>query len=60
MNQKQHYEASRAKLADANKHFMELISDPVNPLTNTDLIRLVKKFPARWSRFAGFIGKLPN
>lgn len=53
------YEAQR-KLGESDRFFMELVKDEVNPLTNDDLEELVIRFPQRWSRYAGFIGKLPN
>ena len=53
------YEA-QSKIADADHHFMDLIKDPVNPLTNKDLIQLVARFPQRWERYAGYIGTLAN
>lgn len=49
-----------SKLSGTNAHFMEMVHHPTNPLTNEDLRRLVERFPERWGRFAGFIGKLPN
>ena len=45
--------------AELNRAFMELVSDKQNPLTNADLIALIKKRPEVYGRFAGFIGKLP-
>ena len=53
------YEAHR-KLADADQHFLDMVNCPENPLTNDDLIKLVEKFPQRWERYSGFIGKLPS
>ncbi len=37
-----------------------MIKDKHNPLTNADLIALIKRSPDRWSRYSKFIGKLTN
>ena len=58
MNQKQMFYVSQRHIADADHHFMELINDKDNPLTNADLVQLVKRFPTRWARYSKFIGKL--
>ena len=58
--QQQLFNEAHRKLADADQHFMDLIKDPVNPLTNDDLIKLVERFPQRWDRYSGFIGKLDH
>jgi hypothetical protein len=58
MNQRQHfYEASR-RLGEANETFMELVNHPTNPLTREDLEANIKRRPALWSRYAGFLDKL--
>ena len=46
--------------ADIDRHFMNMISDTINPLTNDDLSQLIKIRPAIWARFSAFVGKLPN
>ena len=58
--QLQMYWAAEQKLFDANRAFMEMVNDPVNPLTNQDLERLIDRFPERWERFSGFVGKLTD
>jgi len=60
MNQFQMFYNSHNKLAKQNEHFIELIKDKVNPLTNKDLKQLIKNFPERWKRFSGYVGKLKN
>ena len=37
---------------------MDLVNDPVNPLTNEDLESLIKKRPHVYGRFSGLVGKL--
>ena len=51
------WEAHR-KSADLNNGIMEIINDPVNPLTNEDLAALIKKRPHVYGRFSGLVGKL--
>ena len=58
ITQQQMFYQEARKISEADQHFMDLIKDPVNPLTNNDLVRLVARFPERWSRYSGFIGKL--
>lgn len=58
--QLQMYYAAERKIAAGNQLFMELINHPTNPLTNTDLAKLVARWPQRWGRFAGFLGKLKD
>ncbi len=53
------YEAQR-KLGEFDRAFMDLVKDPQNPMTNDDLRVLVKKYPERYGRYAGFIGTLPH
>ena len=48
------------KIADRDQAFMDMINDPDNPMTNTDLKCLIARWPERYSRYAGFIGKLPS
>jgi hypothetical protein len=49
--QKQLYEQERKKIADANKHVMEMIHCKKNPLTKGDLHLLADKFPQRWEKY---------
>jgi hypothetical protein len=46
------------KTAELNNAFMDLVNDPVNPLTNEDLESLIKKRPHVYGRFSGLVGKL--
>lgn len=59
-SQKMMYESARRNLAELNLHFMEMIKDENNPLTNDDLARLIKRNPAIWRRYEGFVGKLKD
>ncbi len=58
--QYQMYREAEQKLFDANSVFMGMVKHPTNPLTNQDLERLIARFPARWERFSGFVGKLTD
>ena len=46
------------KIAELNNAFMDLVNDPVNPLTNEDLESLIKMRPHVYGRFSGLVGKL--
>lgn len=50
------YEAHR-KVADVNSDFMWLVQ---NGLTREDLAACIQKRPSLWSRFEGFLDKLPS
>ena len=56
--QMQMYREAERKLAEANEAFMDMVNDPVNPMTNDDLERLIARWPERYGRFSGFLGKL--
>jgi hypothetical protein len=43
---------------EQNRAFMDMVNDPVNPMTNADLEALIKRKPEKYSRFSGFLGKL--
>jgi hypothetical protein len=58
--QAQMFYQAHDQIAQANQQFMDMIKDPVNPLTNADLTALVEKYPRRWSRYSGYIGKLSD
>jgi len=60
LTQAQHFELSRRHVADVNAQFMELVKCPTNPMTREDLAANIKRRPALWSRFAGFLEKLPS
>ena len=46
------------KIAELNNGIMEMINDPVNPLTNEDLEALIKRRPYVYGKFSGLVGKL--
>ena len=56
--QMQMYQEAERKLAEANEAFMDMVNDPDNPMTNDDLERLIARWPERYGRFSGFLGKL--
>ncbi|QPC91492.1 hypothetical protein [Mesorhizobium sp. INR15] len=60
LTQLQHFESARRRIADANITFLELVNHPTNPLTREDLAANIKRRPATWQRFAGFLDKLPS
>ena len=53
------WEAHR-RVADANDAFMDLINCKENPMTRRDLESLIRRNPARYSLFSGFLDKLPE
>ena len=53
------WEAHR-RVADANDAFMDLINCKENPMTRQDLESLIRRNPARYGRFSGFLDKLPG
>ena len=50
----------QSKIAARDHAFMALVNDPDNPITNQDLERVIARWPERYSRYAGFVGKLKN
>lgn len=46
------------RVFEENEAFMDMVNDPVNPLTNADLEALIKRKPEKYERFCGFLGKL--
>jgi hypothetical protein len=54
-----YYEAER-KAGERDRAFMDLVNHPTNPLTREDLARNIERRPALWSRYAGFLDKLPS
>ncbi|WP_081577037.1 hypothetical protein [Acidithiobacillus thiooxidans] len=57
-SQMAHYWAAHHKIAAQNRAFMEMVTDPVNPITDHDLEALIAKRPEVYGRFSNFIGKL--
>lgn len=55
--QKQMLETARAKNAEIDKMFQYLVE---TGLTREDLQRNIERRPALWSRFAGWLDKLPS
>ena len=54
----QMYQEAEQKIFRQNQAFMDMVNDPVNPMTNDDLERLIARWPERYGRFSGFLGKL--
>lgn len=60
LTQLQHFEKARRNLAGANETFLELVNHPTNPLTREDLAANIKRRPALWSRYSGWLDVLPS
>ena len=60
MTQAQHYEMARRKLADANNTFMEMVNSKENPLTRSQLEKLIEHRPALWGKFSNWLDRLPG
>ena len=58
--QKQMYYAAERAAGERDATFMELVNHPTNPLTKEDLLANIERRPALWSRYAGFLDKLPS
>ena len=58
--QREMYYRAERQAADRDILFMELVNHPTNPLTREDLARNIERRPALWSRYAGFLDKLPS
>ncbi len=59
-SQERIYWESRCRIASLNKAFMDMVNCKDNPMTNHDLLSLIKKRPEVYKRFSGFIGKLAD
>lgn len=60
MTQIEMYRNAEQKLFEQNLALLALATDPINPLTNQDLERLIARWPERYGRFSGWIGKLKD
>ena len=58
--QLQMYQEAEQWIFDRNRAFMEMVNDPVNPLTNQDLERLIARWPERYEMYSGWLGKLKD
>lgn len=58
--QRDMYYAAEHRSADRDATFMELVNHPTNPMTREDLARNIERRPELWSRYAGFLDKLPS
>ena len=57
-SQQQIFWEAHRRVADANDAFMDLINCKENPIARQDLEALIKRNPARYGRFSGFLDKL--
>ncbi len=57
-SQMQLFRESQQKLAAADRAFMELVNDPVNPMTKDDLCKLISRYPERYGRFAASLNRI--
>ena len=48
------------KIAARDRAFVALVNDPDSPITNQDLERAIARWPERYGRYAGFVGKLKD
>ena len=55
LTQPQMYYQAATRSGETDQHFLDMISDEENPLTATDLKKLIERWPHRWSRYAGFV-----
>lgn len=53
------YAATRAA-SERDTTFLELVNHPTNPMTREDLQRNIERRPSLWSRYSGFLNKLPS
>ena len=58
--QYQMYREAEQRLFDRNNAFLEMVNDPVNPMTNQDLERLIARWPERYERYSNWLGKLTD
>ena len=57
-SQQQIFWEAHRRVADANDAFMDLVNCKDNPMTRQDLESLIRRNPARYGRFSGFLDKL--
>lgn len=57
--QQQMYAQTCRDITERHLIVMNMFHGP-NPLTNSDLERLVARFPQRWEQYKGYIGKLKD
>lgn len=60
ITQEQMFYQSQRKLADRDNQIMEMIRDPVNPLTRDDLHRLADRCPHRYERYRKLLDNPPK
>ena len=59
-SQQQIFWEEHRRIADRNEAFMDLVNCKENPMTRQDLESLIRRNPAKYSRFSGFLDKLPK
>lgn len=55
LNQVKLYTNAMKRISDINRHFLEMLNHPSNPITKTDLKALILLRPEVWGRFKGFL-----
>ena len=58
--QYQMYREAEQRIFDRNALFLELVNHPTNPMTNQTLERLIARWPERYERYSGWLGKLAD
>ena len=58
--QHQMYLEAEQRMFDRNNAFLETVNDPVNPMTNRTLERLIARWPERYGMYSGWLGKLKD
>ena len=56
--QKQMYYAAVRRQGEQDELFMQMLNDPVAPITRAELKALIAKRPEQYSRYSGFLTKL--
>lgn len=59
-NQKAWFYRAMRDAAERDATFSWMANHPTNPLAREDLESNIKRRPALWSRYAGFLDKLPR
>lgn len=59
-SQRQMFYDATSAAGERDATFMQLVNHPTNPLTKEDLEANIKRRPSLWSRYAGFLSKLPS
>jgi len=55
--QKQLFYQEQRKIGERDRAVIDMINDPINPLTKEDLHKTADKFPQRWERYRNLLDK---